>query len=133
MSFNVQLIVQDEIFRVRQFNWSFSQETDELGRADSNVQGGSIEIEIEAQPNAVLHFWAANHTKRFDGVVTVSEDDRATVRDRLEFFDTYCVMLSKHFQDASATESMTMRLTLSANKLRFAEVEIDNRWPNLKR
>ena len=133
MSFNAQFIVQDETFRVRQLSWGVSQQTDVLGQPDARVQGGGIEIELDAQPSAVLHFWAADDTKRFDGEVTVFEDDRATVRDRLEFFDAHCVAFGKHFQNASAAGAMTMRLTLSANKIRFAELEVDNRWPNVER
>lgn len=83
MSFNAQLIVQDEVFSVRQFTWTVSQQPDVLGRPDARVQGGTVEIELDAQPDAALHFWATDDTKRFDGVVNVFEADRATVRDQL--------------------------------------------------
>ena len=130
MSFYAQLLVQEEVFTVSQVSWSLDQATDVLGRPDAQVRGGTVEIELAAQPSEVLHFWATDDTKRFDGVLTFFEADRAAVRDRLAFFEAHCVRLSKHFQDANASRGMTMRLTLSANKLRFGEVEIHNNWPD---
>lgn len=131
MSFKAQLVVQDEIFTLRHFSWALSQQTDVLGRPDARVQGGTVEIELDAQPSAVLAFWATDDTKRFDGVVNVFEADSESVRDQVQFFDAHCVALSKHFQDAHAAQGMTMRLTLSANKLQYAEMEIDNHWPDV--
>ena len=95
------------------------------------MQGGTLELELDAQPSEVLHFWATDDTKRYNGVVNVFEADSELVRDKLAFFDAHCVRLSKHLQHGSTTGSMTMQLTLSANKLQFGETEIHNHWPDV--
>ena len=131
MSFHAQLSVQDEVFTVRQLSWTISQATDVLGRPDARVRGGTVEMELDAQPSELLHFWATDDMKRLDGAVVFFEADRAAIRDRLAFFDAHCVQFSKQFQDANSRRGMTMRLTLSANKLQFGEMEIHNNWPDL--
>ena len=131
MSFKAVLLVQGESFAVRNFHWAVSQHTDALGRPEARVQGGTLEIELDAPPSEMLTHWATNDTKRHDGVVNVYEADSASVRDEVKFFDAYCVQFNKHFQDAHAAAGMTLRLTLSANKLQYAEVEVDNRWPDV--
>ncbi|GAB3637093.1 hypothetical protein GCM10027422_26830 [Hymenobacter arcticus] len=77
-----------------------------------------------------MHNWAIDDTKRYNGVVSVLEADSETVRDKLAFFDAQCVHLGKHLQPGSSAGSMTMRLTLSANKLQFGEAEVHNHWPD---
>ena len=131
MSFHAQLVVQNEIFTIQQFSWAISQQADALGRPAARVQGGTLVLELEAQPSEVLHFWATDDTKRYNGVVNVFEADSEIVRDKLEFFDAHCVRLSKQLQPGSTTGSMVMQLTLSANKLQFGETEIHNHWPDV--
>lgn len=131
MSFHAQLTVQDEVFTLLHLSWTIGQHTDELGRPSAYVHGGTLEIELDAQPSEVLHFWAVSDTKRFDGVIDVFEPDSPVVRDRLMFFDASCVLLGKQFQDAHSSQGMTMRLTISANKLQFKEMTLDNKWPDV--
>lgn len=95
------------------------------------MQGGTLELELDTQPSEVLHFWATDDTKRYNGVVNVFEADSEIVRDKLAFFDAHCVRFSKHLQPSSTVGSMTTQLTLSANKLQFGETEIHNHWPAL--
>ena len=131
MSFHAQLVIENESFTLRQFSWAISQQADTLGRPAARVQGGTLELELDAQPSEVLHFWATDDTKRYNGVVNVFEADSEMVRDQLAFFDAHCVRLSKHLQHGSTAGSMTMQLTLSANKLQFGETEIHNHWPDI--
>ncbi len=130
MSFKAELVVQGQTFAVRHFQWAIRQHTDELGRPDARVHGGTLELELAAQPSELLEHWALNDTHRLDGMVIVLEPDSPTVRDKVKFFGAYCVGFEKNFQDAHAVGGMTMRLSLSANKLQYDEVEIDNKWPD---
>lgn len=130
MSFSASLLIEGETFTVRHFQWAISQQTDELGRPAARVQGGTIAITLDSQPSEVLEHWALDDTKRFDGVLHVLEADSYAIRDQLKFFGAHCVGLAKQFQDAGATQGMAMHLTLSADKLQFAEAELANNWPD---
>ena len=130
MSFKAVLVVEEESFSVLRFEWAFSQQTDELGRPTSRVEGGILRLELDAPPSELLSQWAHSNNKQLDGVLNIYEADRASVRDQVKFFAAHCVQFSKHFQDAHATQGLILKLTLSANKLRFGELEVDNRWPD---
>ena len=131
MSFRAELVIQDEIFVVRQFSWAISQQTDQLGRPDARVHGGTLELTLDAPPSDLLQDWARSHTKRLNGRVQVYEADSATVRDVVSFFAAHCTSLHRDFQDAHAAQGMTMVLALSANKLQYAKMEVHNRWPDI--
>ncbi len=106
-----------------------SQQTDELGRPDARVHGGTVELELDSQPNELLEHWALHDTKRLDGLVQVLAADQQAVQNELRFFGACCVGLTKHYQDAHSQRGMTMDLRLSANRLQYGEAELDNRWP----
>lgn len=130
MSFHAQLLIQNEIFTLRQFSWAIDQQADALGRPSARTQGGTLELVLDAQPSAVLHAWATHDTQRFNGVIQVLEADSEAVRDHVAFFEAHCVLLSKQFQADHAAGGMTMHLTLSANKLQLGETELHNHWPD---
>lgn len=129
MSFTATLVVQGESFNVRRFSWGVSQNIDVLNRPDAQVQGGQLQIELDSQPSDLLHFWALDDTKRFAGQLQVLEANSRAVRKTIDFADAYCTGLSKNFDGSGNTQSMTMTLNLSANKLTSGEVTIDNKWP----
>ena len=128
MSFEAAFIVQGETFNVRRFNWSIHQSADTLNRADTLVQGGQLQVELDSQSSDLLHFWALDNTKRLDGKILVFEADSRAVRKTIEFQDAYCVGLSKRFDGTASTSGMVMTLMLSAGKLQCGEVVLDNKW-----
>lgn len=130
MSFSAYLVVENQTFAVRNFHWAIKQRTDELGRPAARVEGGTLEITIDSQPNETLHFWAIDDTKHFDGVLNVLEADSQAIRDQLKFFGAHCIGLTKQFQDINSAHGMLMHLTLSADKLHLGEIVIDNKWPD---
>ncbi len=129
MSFEAELIVQDEVFTVRRFNWAISQNTDALNRPDALVQGGQLHVELDSQPNDTLHFWALDNTKQFAGKLNVFESGSKVVRKKIKFSGAYCVGLSKRFDGSGSDKSMVMTLSISADKLVCGEMTIQNDWP----
>lgn len=129
MSFTATLVVQGESFNVRRFSWEVSQGTDAINRPDALVRGGQLSIELDSEPSDLLHFWALDDTKQFGGKLQVLESDSRAVRKTIEFVDAYCTGLSKHFDGSGSTQSMTMTLSLSADKLLCGEMTIHNDWP----
>jgi len=130
MSFTATLVVQGEEFNVRRFNWEVSQRTDATNRPEALVQGGQLRIELDSVPSDLLHFWALDDTKQFDGQLQVLESDSRSVRKTIEFGAAYCVGLSKRFDGSGSTQSMIMTLSLSADKLVCGEMTVLNKWPS---
>lgn len=129
MSFKAQLLVEEQTYEVNRFSWSIGQNTDALGRPDARVQGGQLHVELDSQPDDLLHHWALDNTKKLEGKLLVFESDILSVRKTVEFRDAFCVGLHKSFDGSGSSRSMTMSLTLSADKLICGEVTIDNAWP----
>ncbi len=130
MSFNAVFTVNDKEYSVLRFSWSLEQNTDQVGRPNARVQGGQLQVELDSEPDEVLHHWAMDDTKKLNGELVVSADDsRYSRRKTILFEEAYCVGLSKQFDGSASKRGMTMRLTLSANKLSCGEVKLDNKWP----
>lgn len=129
MSFKAQLLVEEQTYEVNRFSWSISQNTDALSRPDARVQGGQLYVELDSQPDDLLHHWALDDTKKLEGKLLVFESDSLSVRKTVAFRDAFCVGLHKSFDGSGSSKSMTMSLTLSADQLSCGEVTIDNEWP----
>lgn len=134
MSFSATLFIDDskDDYVVRHFSWSLRQQTDLVGRPDARVQGGQLQIEIDSRPDDLVHHWALDDTKKMSGrIVVAAADDSSAARKTITFTDAYCIGMSKLFDGSASTQSMTMTLTLSADKLKSGNIEIDNKWPSL--
>lgn len=131
MSFSAKLFIDGAATHtVRRFSWSLRQQTDLVGRPDARVQGGQLLIEVDSQPDEVLHHWALDDTKKLSGRILVeADDDASAARKTIIFSDAYCIGLTKQFDGSASTQSMTMTLTLSADKIQSGSVTLDNQWP----
>jgi hypothetical protein len=130
MSFSAALIVNNKHYSIRRFSWGIQQNTDVVGRPDARVQGGQLQVELDSEPDEVLHHWALDDTKKMSGeVVVFAADNRLARRKTIRFEDAYCVGLGKQFDGSASEMGMTMTLTLSANRLSNGEVTLDNKWP----
>jgi hypothetical protein len=130
MSFSAALIVNNKQYSVRRFSWGVQQNTDIVGRPDARVQGGQLQVELDSEPDEVLHHWALDDTKKMSGeIVVFAADNRLARRKTIRFEDAYCVGLGKQFDGSASEMGMTMTLTLSANRLSNGEVTLDNKWP----
>ena len=130
MAFSAKLFIDGTDFTVRRFSWSLRQQTDLVGRPDARVQGGQLLVEVDSVPDELVHHWALDDTKKMSGHILVKSDDNAsTARKTIVFTDAYCMGLSKQFDGSASTQSMTMTLTLSANKIQRGGVLLDNQWP----
>ena len=131
MSFSAKLFIDGAATHtVRRFSWSLRQQTDLVGRPDARVQGGQLQIEVDSLPDEVVHHWALDDTKKLSGRILVeADDDASAARKTIIFSDAYCIGLSKQFDGSASTQSMTMTLTLSADKIQSGSVTLDNQWP----
>jgi hypothetical protein len=131
MSFSAKLFIDGAATHtVRRFSWSLRQQTDLVGRPDARVQGGQLQIEVDSLPDEVVHHWALDDTKKLSGRILVeADDDASAARKTIIFSDAYCIGLSKQFDGSASTQSMTMTLTLSADKIQSGGVTLDNQWP----
>lgn len=116
MSFSAALTVNGKSYVVRRFRWGVRQNTDVMGRPDARIQAGQLQVELDSEPDDVLHHWALDDTNLMDGEITVfAADDGDVRRKRIKFEDAYCIGLSKRFDGSGSNQGMTMTLTLGAS------------------
>jgi hypothetical protein len=129
MSFSAELHLEGRTYAVRRFGWSIGQATDAVGRPEARVQGGRLQIELDSQPDDLIHHWALDDTKQLSGSISVLYSDVRAVRKTIAFADAYCIGLRKEFDASTSAQNMIMALSLSADRLTIGAVEINNHWP----
>ncbi|GGF26745.1 type VI secretion system tube protein TssD [Hymenobacter cavernae] len=129
MSFTAELNLEGKVYALRHFVWAVSQNVDAVGRPDTRVSGGQLQLEIDSQPDEQLHHWALDDTKKMSGNLVVYHSDARSVRKTIAFEDAYCVAMRKDFDSSTNSQNMTMTLHLSASRLTVGSVTIDNQWP----
>lgn len=132
MSFSAGLLIDsiESPFIVRRFSWSMQQNTDVVGRPDARVQGGHLQVELDSQPNETLQHWSLDDTKKMNGsLVVAADDDGSAVQTEIKFEEAFCVGFNKSFDGSASKQGMIMSLSLSANKISIATVNLDNAWP----
>ena len=130
MSFSAKFIVDDKTYTVRRFSWSVQQNTDTVGRPEPRVQGGQFQVELDSEPDDMLHHWAKDNTKRISGELVVLSNNNADVRHKtVKFEGAYCVTMGKDFDGSFSTKSMLLSFTMSANQIGGGELKHDNTWP----
>jgi hypothetical protein len=124
-SFNAKLQVEGGEFDVLSCNFSFGQATDDKGRPASNVQGGSIFVQIVTSDDTSLLGWMIDPHKKTNGSIVFKKIDEDSTLKEVKFEDAYCVGYSESFNSTSAS-AMTVSLNISARKIEISGVAHEN-------
>ncbi len=125
MSFKATLKVEGGEFDVLSCNFSFGQATDEKGKPASNVQGGSIFVQIVTSDDTSLLGWMIDPYKKTSGSIVFNKTDEDATLKEVKFEDAYCVGYSESFNATSAS-SMTVSLNIAARKVDISGVAHEN-------
>jgi hypothetical protein len=114
-------------------NYELSRTIDMKGRPSSVTQGGVIHVELaSSDADEDLANWLANSYVEKDGTIRFVDQDQGTLK-RVEFTKGRCVKYAERFEKAPAQQTVarpaaTFTLTISAEKINFANAEHDNNW-----
>ncbi|WP_020604764.1 type VI secretion system tube protein TssD [Spirosoma spitsbergense] len=128
--FNVAGIADTE---VQKCFYELRRSIDQKGRPSSITQGGTITVEIvSSDTDSALADWMANSYKESDGEIKFLDEKKSTLKE-IKFQKARCVSFAERFDktpDPSYPErpSMTLTLTISAEKISFSGAEHDNKW-----
>ena len=111
-------------------SYSFDQAIDDKGRPSSKVQGGTIKVTIVATDSSALTSWMLDPYKRESGKVEFKRIDQDSALKEISFEEAYCVSYSENFdaRGSDTNTSMTLSLTISANKINANGAVLDNKW-----
>ena len=113
--------------------YELRRSVDQKGRPSSVTQGGIITVEIvSSETDTSLAEWMMNSYKEADGSIKFLDDKKGTLK-TVEFKKARCIGYSERFDktpDPASPEkpSMTLTLTISAEKISISDSEHDNNW-----
>ncbi len=113
--------------------YDLSRSVDMKGRPSSVTQGGQIVVELaSSDADNAMADWLANSYVEKNGTIRFVDQDKVTLK-TVEFSKGRCIKYAERFdkrpdQTTVARPGATFTLTISAEKIVFADAEHDNNW-----
>lgn len=115
-------------YRLLHCNYSLHRDVDATGRPSSEVKGGTISMEIESTEDTFLWDTLIAQFKTVDGKITFKKRDEEAKMKELKFELAYVIDYAESFS-ATGGNPMTIRFTLSAQRLQLGIEAHENEWP----
>jgi hypothetical protein len=129
MSFEAELRLEGNAYRLNGLSLDISQEVDDLGRPASASRGGIIKMEMDTLKDEVIIDWVMDPNKQLNGSITFYRTDETAKLKEISFENAYCTELREKYLGAAFADRMVTLITVSAEKISIGSVEMDNQWP----
>jgi hypothetical protein len=114
-------------YELSEFELVFTQGTDDLGKATTEVRGGDMRIIIPALPSNEIIGWMLDSRKYKKGVIVIVDADESSIN-KIYFENTACVDMDISYKDQGKAYIRTI-LQLRAERLMFNDgMDFDNFW-----
>jgi hypothetical protein len=114
-------------YELANFEFSFSQGTDDTGKASTEVFGGTLSMTLPMLPPNVIIEWALDSRKYKKGVIVVL-DDHNVPQEKIMFENAACISMGIDYTQTGESYIFT-RLKLQAERLIFGNgLDFDNFW-----
>lgn len=120
------LVVGIEEYELANLDFSIDQAIDHKMQPQHEVYGGIFEVELSRQVSPILYKWMVNHWEQRDGRIDF-RDEGGQNMNTIYFEKAYCVNYRQQVS-ATGTESLTTWITITAGKISFNTIELDNNW-----
>ena len=116
-------------YELSNFSYALEQPTDQNGKAQGEVQGGTLQITIDGLPSDEIIEWMLNPRRYREGAIITYGEDNASVF-RIFFKKTACTRMQIKY-NSMGKGFLKLSLELEAKKLILPEGEIENKWLNV--
>ncbi|MCG8688067.1 MAG: hypothetical protein MI892_24545 [Desulfobacterales bacterium] len=130
MSFNGILEIENEKYRVINWNVNIKQQVDHTGRPNANPGGGLIRITVESSDSSDLMEWAVSPDMTKNGRIVFQRRDNSSSLRTFDFREAYCVEYNESFS-SEGTNPMLIIITLSSQSLKSGSAELSKNWNKL--
>ncbi len=110
-------------------NFGFSQGVDNNGKAQTEVQGGSISFTFPNIPKDDMIQWMLKSSKLENGAIVICNANDEPV-EKVLFEDAACINMGINYT-LDGKSYTTTRMTIQARKITVNETSLENRWKNL--
>ena len=115
-------------FSVLSCSYSFGQGINSQGQPSTDVQGGTIALQIAASDDSSIINWMVDpNGKKSGSIAFMGSDGSGGVLKEVKFEDGYCVAYSEAF-NASSSLPMTITLNISAKKVSVGDASHEKAW-----
>ena len=114
-------------FSVLTCTYSFGQGIDSKGQPSSDVQGGTISLQIAASDDSSIIGWMIDPNGKKNGSIVFKRADQDSTLKEVQFEDGYCIGYSESF-NANASMTMTITLNISAKKVSVGDASHEKKW-----
>ncbi len=128
MAFRADLEIDGKQYRLLHCSYALQRAVDATGRPASEVQGGTINFEIESTEDTSLWDLMIAQYNSIDGSIIFKKRDEDAKMKELKFETAYVVSISENF-DSVGDNPMSLSFTLSAHKLTLGNETHQNEWP----
>ncbi len=107
-------------------NYSFAQGTDQNGKPQTDVKGGTIDVVYPNVPPTEFMIWMLKSGKLENGAIVICDANDVPLQ-KILFEDGACVALNVDYSQQGASFTSTS-ITIQVNKIKIGEVQLENRW-----
>jgi hypothetical protein len=127
MSITARLYIEghEKGIKILSCDFSFSQDVDPMGKVNSIVRAGLINIKIPGIEDIDLIQWMIGRDVRKDCEITFSGFVSTGPQRSIKFKDAYLVNYHESYSEAS---DIVINLTLSSRVIDFKNVVYESRW-----
>lgn len=104
-------------FEIVNCEYDFRRNINSVGEPRSEIMGGTIKLSIIDLPTDVLMSWMFDHTKRFNGEITVMETAGRTL-EQTYFENARCMGIHLQYKLERSTQTVT-ELVISSDCIRI--------------
>jgi hypothetical protein len=102
---------------IYQFDFGFTQYTDETGKTVGNPTGGTINMVVAATSDTTLIDWMLSRKGLKDGRIEIDSQKRV-----IKFEKAECIQYHESFSHLGGDENVTISFTISVETLKIGNV-----------
>lgn len=115
-------------YELSNFSYSLVQPADEQGKAQGEVQGGTLQLTFSGFPTDELLDWMINPRRYKDGVIITYGENSASVM-RVFFKKAICIDMNIDY-NKSSSQYISVQFIISAENMNIGGHDIENKWKN---
>ncbi|RAJ31146.1 type VI secretion system tube protein TssD [Pedobacter cryoconitis] len=126
MNVKAVLSVGMEEYELMELEFGVEQAVDHKLQPQHEVYGGVFQMELSQQVSAIMYKWMVNNWEQKDGQIDF-RDEGGQNMNTIYFKNAYCINYRQQVS-ATGTQSLTTWITITAGKILFNNIELDNNW-----
>jgi|GEM_PF-4164767 len=108
MSITAKLYVEDKVFNILNFNFSFNQQSSMSGLPSAKPTGGQFDIVLEATKDPIFYEWMTSNSLMNKVKIEISQSFTFGKTRQIELIDVYCLLHQDTFNGVNNQPMQTL-------------------------